>query len=364
MLLHEITFTPHEHHPRIHSEQGVIEGVRVLGRESKNGRTYSDKALREAASFYEGVEVNIDHPGNKRRSSATMERGLAEGFGELRNISTRDDGVYADLHYLKSHPMAPQIVERAERFPTKVGLSHNAEGDVRTKGGRTVVEGIRRVISVDVVSRPATNESLFESEDESMTRTTVRQIFERLLPRRAPSLLREIESSSDEPVDLPSEATADEEIKAAFRAMVMAVFDDDSLDAKATLQKIKEILRSQEKLLGGSAAADGNGAAADELEEEVVELQRRLQAKETELECRALLESLDVDVDGTRLAALAAVPDEMRAELARSWRRTALHKRPVRPSVSAPLYEDLGQEVAGRLPDWKDTTSFITSITR
>ena len=142
MLLREITFPPASRQPRIRPDDGVIEGVRILGRESKNGRTYSQKAMREAARFYDGCEVNIDHPGDKSRSSAVMERGLAEGFGELRNISIRDDGVYGDLHYLNSHPMAPQVVERAERFPSKVGLSHNAEGQVRTQAGRTVEQNV------------------------------------------------------------------------------------------------------------------------------------------------------------------------------------------------------------------------------
>lgn len=367
MLLHEITFTPKSRQPSIRPDDGVIEGVRILGRNSKNGRTYSDKAMREAAKFYDGCEVNIDHPGDKSRSSAVMERGLAEGFGELRNISVRDDGVYGDLHYLKSHPMAPQVVERAERFPSKVGLSHNAEGEVSTRGSRTVVEGIRRVISVDVVARPATNRSLFESEANSMTRTTVRQIVERLFPARAARLLREVEdaAAADKPVDVPSEATADEEIKAAFRAMVMAVFDDEGLDAQATLQKIRDILRSQEKLLGGSSSNSGTGNGAsppDELEEEVASLQQRLAAKEAELESRALLESLDIEADQTRLAALAAVPADLRSELARSWQPAG--SRSTRPAVSAPLYEDLGRDAAGSVPDWKDTTSFLTSITR
>lgn len=41
--------------------------------------------------------------------------------------------------------------------------------------------------------------------------------------------------------------------KAAFRQMVAAAFDDESLDMKATLKQIAEILKTQEKLMGKPA---------------------------------------------------------------------------------------------------------------
>jgi phenylpyruvate tautomerase PptA (4-oxalocrotonate tautomerase family) len=73
------------------------------------------------------------------------------------------DGVYADLHYLTRHPLAEMIAEAAERMPEALGLSHNAEGRTTRQGDAEIVEEITRVVSVDLVSDPATTLGLFES---------------------------------------------------------------------------------------------------------------------------------------------------------------------------------------------------------
>ena len=41
---------------------GVIRGVKILGLESRNGRTYLPEALAAAAPLYEGAKVNVNHP--------------------------------------------------------------------------------------------------------------------------------------------------------------------------------------------------------------------------------------------------------------------------------------------------------------
>jgi len=61
------------------------------------------------------------------------------------------------------HALAAQVCEAAERMPRQLGLSHNAEGYVVSEKGKTIVEGIARIRSVDVVRSPATNRGLFES---------------------------------------------------------------------------------------------------------------------------------------------------------------------------------------------------------
>jgi hypothetical protein len=144
---------------RIDRENGVIRGVRVLGKVSRNGREYSDRAMNDAVKHYEGVNVNIDH--DLKNSS---NRGLAQSFGVLKKVRRDGDAVYADLHYLKSHPLAEVVLERAERFPERFGMSHASEGQAVQRGSVLVVETIERVHSVDLVLNPATNESLFESE--------------------------------------------------------------------------------------------------------------------------------------------------------------------------------------------------------
>jgi hypothetical protein len=147
---------------RIDTEAGVIYGVKVLGPKSRNGRIYEDAAIRRAVPMYEGVTVNLNHQRIESGNRAVPDRQIQDRWGVLRNARYAEGSVYADLHYLKNHPMTPQLIEAADRFPDTFGLSHDAAGDEQ------VIDGERRVIelfelrSVDVVAEPATNNGLFE----------------------------------------------------------------------------------------------------------------------------------------------------------------------------------------------------------
>lgn len=287
---------------KVDRDRGVIEGVKCLGRESKNGRVYSDKSMADALRLYEGADVNVDHP-----SKPNASRGMAEGFGILRSTRLKPDGVYADLHYIKAHPLADMIAERAERFPGHFGMSHVALGSVRENpAGGLVVEGLDSVESVDIVRSPATNAGLFESEGGPPVTTkktkagehpTVRSILEanRKVPLAAgllvlfeeePEMLGPI---ADAPVaDAPAaDASSDDQILAAFRSMIIAAVDDKALDMKATLDRIKKILKTQEDLLTEKPKKEpaGDGPPKDEevseqIKRENVELRSRLSISE------------------------------------------------------------------------------------
>src|SRR5690606_32759424 len=47
---------------RVDRQRAVIQGVKILGLKSRNGRTYLPEALAAAAGLYEGVKVNVNHP--------------------------------------------------------------------------------------------------------------------------------------------------------------------------------------------------------------------------------------------------------------------------------------------------------------
>ena len=110
--------------------------------------------------LYEGARVNINHPDRDR---PITDRAVVDRFGVLKNVRIRDGGIYADLHYLRQHPLAEMIAEAAERLPKALGLSHNAEGRTSHHQTAEIVEEITRVISVDLVSDPASTSGLFES---------------------------------------------------------------------------------------------------------------------------------------------------------------------------------------------------------
>ena len=145
---------------RIDREAGVIRGVKILGKISKNRREYTQAALEEAAGHYSGIKVNLNHPSAQEIKKS---RGVESWIGTLENIAIHADGVYGDLHLLRSHPYTPVIIEAAERHPGKFGLSHNADCSGFNARGKAVIESVEKVRSVDLVSSPATTGGLFES---------------------------------------------------------------------------------------------------------------------------------------------------------------------------------------------------------
>lgn len=276
---------------RIDVEAGVIHGVKVLGRDSRNGRVYSATALDEAARLYEGVSVCLDHPDDPHKV-----RSVADGWGVLRNARVAKEGVFADLHYLKNHAATAAIVERAERFPRNFGLSHNASGSIveGRDGEPDVVESIEHVHSVDLVSRPATNSGLFESHSggsRKMTHT-VKSVLERHAKskpdaKRLMALLEmdEYEAMSSEPVVMDDPATPEDEMAASIESLVLAVLRDDALDAAGMVGKIRQILNVKDKLSDSGSedaddASDGSGDAEDDAAGDMAESVRRLEMRD------------------------------------------------------------------------------------
>jgi len=145
---------------RVDRQHGVIRGVKILGTESRNGRTYLPEALREAARLYEETKVNVNHP----KGDPLGAREYQDRIGVLRNVTLRSgEGLFADFHFNPKHALAEQLIWDAEHMPENVGFSHNVQARTSRQGDRVVVEAITRVQSVDLVADPATTRGLFES---------------------------------------------------------------------------------------------------------------------------------------------------------------------------------------------------------
>lgn len=316
---------------RVDREAGLIEGVRILGPSSKNGRHYSPRAMAEAARLYEGAPVNVDHPASERK-----DRPLAEAFGWIRNVRQEPDGVYGDLHYLKSHPQAELVAEAAERNPNRIGLSHHAEGTVRMDGQRVIVETVERVHSVDLVQTPATNAGLFESEGKPMT-------------------IREAAMAAGEEKVLAAEGMgeyADKPMKENemdyFSAMVSEVLSSGA-DRGEKMKKIAAILKAQEMLNGNAEAPaapemEEQEGSADEMKKAMAESLAPIMSKfdallesfasiKAEHDARRLLESSGREVTAERVAALLAVDAGKRSAILESW---PVSQRGSRPAASPP----------------------------
>lgn len=343
----EITFSDA---PRVDQDAGVIRGVRILGRRSRNGREYSDGALAQAARLYQRLGVNLNHP---HRPSADGARDVQDGFGWLEAIEVRPDGVYGDLHYFRAHPGADLIVEAAMRNPRRFGLSHHAEGRVVQRDGRLIVESIESVRSVDIVQNPATNLGLFESE----TPTVLRPLRDILQESDSP-LAQLIEETSFTTalageVELPEDAPDDYQFALALRAFLVNLLEDAATDVAERLEQVTRVIEAHSSN-AEITEDDTNGPSL------VTQLLERVARIETEAHCRALLDSTNRTCDPTRLQALVALStDDERSSLIESWpeRQSGRSFRP-RPSVSRPMYEAPADDLG--LPG--DVRSFVAAI--
>jgi hypothetical protein len=145
---------------RVDARAGVIRGVKVLGLESRNGRSYLPEALAQAAGLYEDAKVNVNHP----RGNPAAPRDYQDRIGTIRRVVMRPgEGLFADFHFNPKHALAEQLAWDAENMPENVGFSHNVEARTTRRADRVVVEAITRVESVDLVADPATTRGLFES---------------------------------------------------------------------------------------------------------------------------------------------------------------------------------------------------------
>lgn len=139
-------------------EAGLIKGVKVLGRVSKNGHTYTDKALANVVDLIRTKgAVYVDHMDGERR--------MKERFGKLENARIAPDGVRADLRYLESHAVAAAVKEDFDKGLGLFGLSIDGRGKRVKKGNTHMVEEVSDLKSTDLVSEPATVSSLREQEE-------------------------------------------------------------------------------------------------------------------------------------------------------------------------------------------------------
>lgn len=185
---------------RVDRERGVIHGVKILGLESANKRSYSRQALQQAVTLYEGKAVNVDHtPSGQLRS-------YRDRIGKLVNVHLGSDGLYGDLIVNPKHPLAEQLFWDAEHAPENVGLSHDARGKTVIRDGKMIVESIASVRSVDLVAEPATTRSLYEAAvDAVMTTAEPADDKKEPVPEKPGD---EDENGVEDPDTLPDEAFA------------------------------------------------------------------------------------------------------------------------------------------------------------
>lgn len=233
-------------------EKGIVRGVKILGESSANGRDYPAATRRAAQPILEGAKVNINHP-----SKPGDPRAFEDRFAIIRDVKDTAQGTFGDLHFNPKHQVAEQFIWWAVNEPSAIGLSINAAGKVKRRGGRDIVEEITRVDSVDLVSDPATTNGLFEQKN--MSAKTIKAALqeawkEKLMPRdKWLAIIEEEIPASMTGADMPAPESGSNDVDGAFKAMICGVFDDSSLDTAGKISKIKEILKAHEKLTAAPA---------------------------------------------------------------------------------------------------------------
>ena len=339
----------------IDEENGVIKRVRVLGHESKNRRRYPEAVMRAAVPLYNGVKVKLNHPDPDDENS---ERQVQENFGVLQNPFYQDNAIYADHLFPPKHSYSGSYVDACRRYSTALGFSHNAVGEFHLDDdGWQIVEEVTEVVSADIVDSPATNKGIFESQRE---RTVARKINIRKALAHTPksnvhkALLQEIEAGAiapdlavDLPVDAGEVASEEDSVKAAFRSAVMALFDDDSLNAEATMAAIKKVIKTHEEVSNpapaedeGEAPADPTAPSAPTEEEKTTEsvLRAEIRTLKNEIDCRSLLEEAGISVEKVLVESLAKLSEAERTALIKRLSASNPDYFP-RPTHSAPAHE-------------------------
>lgn len=149
---------------QIDRSQSLIQGVKILGIKSRNGRTYLPHALTSAVALYEGAPVNVNHP----KGHPNTPRDYQDRIGRIENVRFRiGEGLFGDFRYNPKHNLVEQLLWDAEHASENVGFSHNVQARVAPKDKQLAVEAITKVNSVDLVADPATTNGLFESTDKT-----------------------------------------------------------------------------------------------------------------------------------------------------------------------------------------------------
>jgi hypothetical protein len=245
---------------KIDRANGIIYGVKVLGRTSPNTygqpgvslTEYSTMAMEGAAHLYEGIKVFEDHPDRRQLDT---ERKVAEALGVLRNVRVEADGLRADLHLVRSDDVAESVMNDVERGLGVYGLSHNAvAGKTSIRAGRYVIETIEHVRSVDLVTRPATNRNLWESYPVTTARTLIESAAAKLnfKQKQVVKALLEADDMTDPlAAEASPAASPDDALKGGFEAALKSIVDSalsGDADEASSVSRFKELLKAHGKL--------------------------------------------------------------------------------------------------------------------
>ena len=260
----------------------MVRGMKLLGLESKNGRTYDTHGVRSTGSDrLTGARVFLNHP-----AQATDARRYEDQIGSVVTAKYREgQGHFGDVRFNPKHAVYEQLMWDIRNNPSGLGMSINASlrvGRQRDSAGRIVVEGIHSIRSVDIVTHPATTNGVFEHEETDVAELTAEQLLEGL--KSHPEILEQLKQDDAAAAE---QAKVQQALEAAQAELAQIKAD------QAAAARLAEVTEHVDTLLKDSPLSG--------LSEKVVEQVVAIPAEHSE-PIRLLLESVVAAVGELKLA--------------------------------------------------------------
>jgi hypothetical protein len=150
---------------RLSKADRMVRDVAIMsGRNSRNNRTYSDRAMDDVVRLSEGAPAFLDHESKADLKSRDGVRSVKDLIGKFTGVTRSGDRVRGSLKVLGS---MWNFMESIAELGSGAGFSIHSQAAVSVgKDGREVIEQVKRIKSIDLVSTPAMVSGLWESHSD------------------------------------------------------------------------------------------------------------------------------------------------------------------------------------------------------
>lgn len=279
--------------------------------DSANGVIYGVCVMREGEAKGHGVRLDRQSLEGARKLAAVRPDGVGTRFGDDHEAKAKDfngslkefriegDGLYADLHLLKTDAHFDKVLEMADKISHEFGLSVVSDADKEISGkdesGNPKYKfkspiRFTELQCVDIVSAPAATNGLFFSQTNNQKNMT-----KIALALGLPETATEAEIETAAGLALAAKTKMDTEAKKKLEAEAEA---KKKLDAEGDAEGKKDgkfaaleasVLELSKKVEGFNAAAAATQAAAHKSEIESLKLEAGKDGKVIALSDESLL---------------------------------------------------------------------------
>ena len=226
-----------------HISGNIINNVKLLGKVSRNNRTYSEQAMKDAVTLYEHVAVYFDHPTKSELRDRSGTRSVRDLAGKVLNPRRGPGEIRGDVQMIdipENGSVNPKVFLTAlvEQMPDMAGFSHRAQGKVKRGENGDVVESLSHVDALELVTEPATSNGLFESlertHDPQESEMEMKDLTLEGLTKDRPDLVKAIETTIQESAEIT-----------ALKAENVTLKDEKELREKADALEAHKVLAAK-----------------------------------------------------------------------------------------------------------------------